>query len=123
MSFIEILDGTKIPKGTDVHVSVLGMHRNPAEFPDPLKFDPDRFLPDQIERRHPFAFLPFTAGPRNCIGKKQKIFLKNIKASAVQFRKIIPTGNLIKIFALQRCEGEGGRRWKGGGGKENEGGG
>lgn len=61
--------GYFVPKGTAVGVSTIGLHRNPEVWPAPLEFNPARFLPENSQGRHPFAFVPFSAGPRNCIGR------------------------------------------------------
>lgn len=61
--------GSRIPKGTVLYLHIFDLHRNPDIYPDPQRFDPDRFLPEHCAKRHPFAYLPFSAGPRNCIGE------------------------------------------------------
>ncbi|TMS35142.1 hypothetical protein L596_002602 [Steinernema carpocapsae] len=63
-------DGHLIPKGATVIVSALVIHRNHKVYNDPLKYNPDNFLPEHVSTRHPFAYIPFSAGPRNCIGQK-----------------------------------------------------
>lgn len=60
--------GFHVPQGTDVVVSIWAIHRDPALWPDPRRFDPDRFLPEQAEGRDRWAFLPFGGGPRSCLG-------------------------------------------------------
>jgi len=60
--------GYEVPKGTVVLASAYGMHHNPQVYPEPGRFDPDRFLPDAESGRHRSAWVPFGNGPRVCIG-------------------------------------------------------
>lgn len=65
-----------MPKGTSALIAPWAIHMNKDIYPDPEKFDPDRFLPENSANRHPFAYIPFSAGSRNCIGKLSYFFVK-----------------------------------------------
>jgi cytochrome P450 len=69
----DLLGGYHIPAGTTIYVSLYATHRLQKLWPDPERFDPDRFTPERIERRPRFAFIPFAAGHRNCIGASAAI--------------------------------------------------
>ena len=60
--------GYRIRKGSLILVHTYAMQRDPRFFPDPERFDPDRFAAGWEERIPRFAYLPFGAGPRVCIG-------------------------------------------------------
>lgn len=64
------INGYKVPEGTIIFIYIYMLHRDPNVFKDPEQFNPDRFLPENSIGRHPFAFVPFSAGPRNCIGQR-----------------------------------------------------
>ncbi|XP_023934631.2 cytochrome P450 6B4 [Bicyclus anynana] len=57
-----------IEKGTIIFVPTLAISYDEKYFPDPNKFDPERFSPENESKRHPCAFMPFGTGPRYCIG-------------------------------------------------------
>ena len=60
--------GHVLPAKAPVAVSVHALHRHPDFWPDADRFDPDRFQPNRSKKRHFFAYLPFAAGPRTCVG-------------------------------------------------------
>ena len=64
------VNGYIIPEGTTVLCFIYQLHRNQEIFPQPERFVPDRFFAENLVNRHPFAFVPFSAGPRNCIGQR-----------------------------------------------------
>jgi cytochrome P450 len=58
-----------VPAGTEIYVSPYFIQRHPNLWEDPDRFNPDRFEPDHSMNRHRLAMIPFSAGPRNCIGE------------------------------------------------------
>lgn len=75
---IEVTRGT-IPKGAFVLINILHLHRNPKIWGEnATEFNPDRFLPENIAKRPPFSYIPFSGGARNCIGSKYAILSAKI---------------------------------------------
>ncbi|KAK9744673.1 Cytochrome P450 [Popillia japonica] len=90
------LDEYRIPADVQAILHIYGVHRNPDHYVSPDQFDPNRFLPENSTNRHPYAYIPFSAGPRNCIGQKFAIYEeKTILASII---------NRFKVTAVETME-------------------
>ncbi|MBN3277563.1 CP3AR protein, partial [Polyodon spathula] len=72
------INGVTIPKGTVVTIPTYALHRDSKHWPDPEVFDPERFSKDKTENMDQYAYLPFGAGPRNCIGMRFAIILVKV---------------------------------------------
>lgn len=57
-----------IEKGVTVLIPILAIHHDEEYYPNPSKFDPERFTDENKKSRHSYAHIPFGEGPRNCIG-------------------------------------------------------
>ncbi|XP_062827495.1 ultra-long-chain fatty acid omega-hydroxylase isoform X1 [Anolis carolinensis] len=66
---VKMPNGQVIPKRVVCLISIYGTHHNPAVWPEPEVYNPHRFDPAASKQQSPLAFVPFSAGPRNCIGQ------------------------------------------------------
>ncbi|XP_075980564.1 cytochrome P450 4V2-like [Anticarsia gemmatalis] len=82
--------GVTVPAGTGAVIGAFAVHRLKSAWgPNPDDFDPDRFLPERSINRHPAAFLPFSYGSRNCIGRNfGMLIIKSIISSVVRSYKL-----------------------------------
>lgn len=77
-------NGVMLPKGTHTLVVIYALHRLKCYWGENAdQFDPDNFLPEKVATRHPYCYLPFSSGIRNCIGQKyallsMKVMLVNL---------------------------------------------
>ena len=80
------IGGYHVPKGSLVFVIPFVIHRRPALWPDPERYDPDRFLPEREAARSRFAYIPFGGGPRGCIGNQFAMVEAQLIVAAVAQR-------------------------------------
>jgi len=91
--------GYHIPRGAILIASQLVIHRDPRFYPDPLRFDPARFTEENKSTRPRFAFYPFAAGSRQCIGEglawMEGVFV--LALIARDWRLTLPAGSPAEI--------------------------
>ncbi|XP_038213205.1 cytochrome P450 4g15 [Zerene cesonia] len=76
-------NGKKVPAGSTVIIATYKLHRREDIYPNPDKFNPDNFLPERSANRHYYAFVPFSAGPRSCVGRKYAMLKLKIILSTI----------------------------------------
>ncbi|XP_063238309.1 cytochrome P450 4C1-like [Bacillus rossius redtenbacheri] len=89
-----------VPAGCTVSALIYNTHRDERHFPDPDNFNPENFTAERVRARHPYAYVPFSAGPRNCIGQKFAMLEEKMVLSAVlrryELRSVEPEqGHLV----------------------------
>ncbi|XP_043945439.1 cytochrome P450 3A56-like [Protopterus annectens] len=87
------INGVTIPKGTVIMVPLYALHRVPEYWPEPEEFRPERFSKENKAMMDPYAFLPFGAGPRNCIG--MRFTLLSMKVALVK---------MLQHFSFAPCK-------------------
>jgi cytochrome P450 len=87
------LGGYAIDARTDVFISPYMLHRHPAFWSDPEEFRPQRFAGIDAKERHRFAFLPFSVGPRHCIGENMAMF-----------EMLVHLNRMVRSFRLTRLD-------------------
>ncbi|KAK8778563.1 hypothetical protein V5799_020095 [Amblyomma americanum] len=79
--------GIRFQPGMCIEIPMQAIHHDPEHYPDPEKFNPERFLPENKDSVRPFTYLPFGAGPRNCAG--MRLGMVQVKATLVSlFRHV-----------------------------------
>ncbi|XP_035662664.1 cytochrome P450 3A21-like [Branchiostoma floridae] len=81
-----------IPKGMGVSVPVVAIHYDPARWTDPRKFIPERFTKAEREKRNPYDWLPFEAGPRNCVGMRLALMELKVGVAKILMKYRVTTG-------------------------------
>ncbi|XP_073831826.1 cytochrome P450 4g1-like [Musca autumnalis] len=90
-----------IPKGTTIAIMQYAVHRDPKIYPNPNKFDPDNFLPERMAKRHYYSFIPFSAGPRSCVGRKYAMLKLKVLLSTILRNFGVKCNQQEKDFRLQ----------------------
>lgn len=104
----------RIEPGTRLLINILGIQRQHQHWPDPDRFDPDRFLPEPVRTRHRFAFLPFLMGPRRCLGATMAMLEMQLIAPLIlqRFTPVLEAGQSVTPQAQVVLAPQGGLRMR-----------
>ncbi|KAF9417400.1 hypothetical protein HW555_005497 [Spodoptera exigua] len=96
---ITVKDGSiTLPVGTSLVIPIHNLHRDPRFWEDPHRVMPERFLPENVKKRDPNAFVPFSLGPMDCLGRVYATALiKTIVVWVLRYAKLEPAGTLDNI--------------------------
>lgn len=102
--------GHHVPAGADIMISPYTLHRHPRYWPDPQRFDPLRFQQANADVTHRYAYIPFGAGPRVCVGSHLGMMEATFVASMVarRFRLGLVPGREVKPEAMLSLRVHGG---------------
>jgi cytochrome P450 len=94
--------GYRIPRGALVQICPYTTHRHPTFWPDPERFDPDRWLPENAQGRPRHAYFPFGHGPRQCIGKEFALMEMPLLLACIlqRWRLALHPGHKVELRAL-----------------------
>jgi cytochrome P450 len=97
----DVLGGYPIPPGTNVLLPLYLLHRHPQFWEDPDAFRPERFAPGHETERTRFAYMPFAAGPRHCIGETLALYemLMHLYLVARRYRLIYVPDKPLELEA------------------------
>uniref|UniRef100_A0A2M4AQ83 Putative cytochrome n=1 Tax=Anopheles triannulatus TaxID=58253 RepID=A0A2M4AQ83_9DIPT len=86
-----IIDGVPVPKGMQFDVHIYAMHNDPELYPEPERFDPERFSEEAQAARPPYSYIPFSVGARNCIGQRYAMLeIKTMLVKVLANYKLLP---------------------------------
>ena len=94
------IDGYRVSSGDVVFTFFWGTHRHPEFWSDPETFDPDRFAPERSKNRHSWSFIPFSGGPRTCIGNSFALVESSILVAQLLNRfdiQVLPCGDVTPV--------------------------
>ncbi|KAL1449436.1 hypothetical protein WDU94_001940 [Cyamophila willieti] len=91
-------NGLTLPAGTTVFVNIYALHRDPRYYTNPDQFDPSRWSSDLVAQRPANCFMPFSTGPRNCIGGKYAMMaMKTVLAQLLKTYRVLPSEECSKV--------------------------